>query len=314
MENQQGMKYNKQDVLSEGLKSLVLSNHLKSDFAIMEDYMLNWKSIVKGMAMGTVETVPGVSSSTIAMLMGIYENLIEAIGNLTSKRWKEGVAYLIPIGIGMIGGFLVSVLLISYLLEHFMQPTHFLFIGLVIGMLPSLWKTSRQEAKSSFRFIHVVLILLAFAGIAATRFLDQSGVATMSNLSAGDYLFLFASGWLASTALILPGISGALVLTILGVYYTAISAISEMDIPILLAISAGILAGVLLTSKLVRFLLKRYTLIMYSLMIGMVGGSIIVLYPGFPSGVLSIAVCIAALGAGFVIALFAGRISRKQQI
>ncbi|WP_214629432.1 DUF368 domain-containing protein [Paenibacillus agaridevorans] len=273
--------------------------------------MLNWKSIVKGMAMGSVETVPGVSSSTIAMLMGIYENLIESIGNLTSRRWKEGVAYLIPIGIGMIGGFLVSVLLISYLLEHFMQPTHFLFMGLVIGMLPSLWRNSRKESGGTFRWSHMALLLLAFAGIAATRFLDQAGVATMVDLSIGDYLFLFASGWLASTALILPGVSGALVLTILGVYYTAITAISEMDLPILLAISGGILTGVLITSKLIRFLLSRHTLIMYSLMIGMVAGSTVVLYPGFADGAMGVAVCIAAAVAGCLIALFAGRVGRR---
>lgn len=278
---------------------------------ILEDLMFNWKSIFKGMAMGMVETIPGVSSSTIAMLMGIYENLIEAIGRLTSRRWKEGVSYLIPIGIGMIGGFLVSVLVISYLLENYKLPTHFLFMGLVIGILPSLWKTAKKEAHHSFKPIHYVMMLIALVAVAATSFIDDSGTTVLTELTGTDYLFLFLAGWLASTALILPGISGALILTILGVYYTAISAISNMDIPILVAIASGIVAGVLITSKLVRFLLKRYTMLMYALMIGMVAGSTVVLYPGVPNGVFNVVICVVALAAGFVVALFAGRVSRR---
>lgn len=273
--------------------------------------MLKWKAMFKGMAMGTVETVPGVSSSTIAMLMGIYEKLIESIGHLTSRRWKEGVAYLIPIGIGMCGGFLVSVLLIKYLLEHYQQPTHFLFMGLVIGMLPSLWRSARQEARRSFSFVHGLFLLIAFCAVAATRFLDNDGTAIMTDLAAMDYLFLFLSGWLASTALILPGISGALILTILGVYYTAISAISDMNIPVIFAVGAGVVAGVLITSKIVRYLLRQYTRVMYALMIGMVAGSTVVLYPSFSGGTLNAVFSIAALLVGIVGALYAGRMSRR---
>lgn len=272
--------------------------------------MLNWKAIFKGMAMGTVETVPGVSSSTIAVLMGIYERLIEAIGQLTSKRWKEGIAYLVPIGIGMFGGFIISVMVIKYLLEHYFQPTHFLFMGLVIGVLPSLWRTARTESKESLQLRHYVLILLSLLAVAVTRFLDVERDIIMTNLTASDYLFLFVSGWLASTALILPGISGALILTLLGVYYTAISAISSMNLPVIFTIGAGIVAGILITSRLVRFLLQRYTLLMYASMLGLVAGSIVVLYPGYPVGTVNSLVCVIALVAGYLIALFAGRVKQ----
>lgn len=272
--------------------------------------MLNWKAIFKGMAMGTVETVPGVSSSTIAVLMGIYERLIEAIGQLTSKRWKEGIAYLVPIGIGMFGGFIISVMVIKYLLEHYFQPTHFLFMGLVIGILPSLWRTARTESKESLQLRHYVLILLSLLAVAVTRFLDVERDIIMTNLTASDYLFLFVSGWLASTALILPGISGALILTLLGVYYTAISAISSMNLPVIFTIGAGIVAGILITSRLVRFLLQRYTLLMYASMLGLVAGSIVVLYPGYPVGTVNSLVCVIALAAGYLIALFAGRVKQ----
>mgnify|MGYP001139637962 CR=1 FL=1 len=270
--------------------------------------MLNWKAIFKGMAMGTVETVPGVSSSTIAVLMGIYERLIEAIGQLTSKRWKEGIAYLIPIGIGMFGGFIISVMMIKYLLEYYFQPTHFLFMGLVIGILPSLWRTARTESKESMKFRHYVLILLSLLAVAATRFLDVERDIIMTNLTASDYLFLFVSGWLASTALILPGISGVLILTLLGVYYTAISAISSMNLPVIFTIGAGIVAGILITSRLVRFLLQRYTLLMYASMLGLVAGSIVVLYPGYPVGPMNSLICVIALAVGYLVALFAGRV------
>lgn len=272
--------------------------------------MLNWKAIFKGMAMGTVETVPGVSSSTIAVLMGIYERLIEAIGQLTSKRWKEGIAYLIPLGIGMFGGFIISVMVIKYLLEHYFQPTHFLFMGLVFGILPSLWRTARTESKEPMRLRHYVLILLSLLAVAATRFLDVERDIIMTDLTASDYLFLFVSGWLASTALILPGISGALILTLLGVYYTAISAISSMNLPVIFTIGAGIVAGILITSRLIRFLLQRYALLMYASMLGLVAGSIVVLYPGYPVGALNSLICVIALAAGYWIALIAGRVKR----
>lgn len=261
--------------------------------------------------MGMVETVPGVSSSTVAILTGIYEKLIQALSHLASKRWKEGISFLIPIGIGMIVGFAISILAVSYLLEHFKMPTHYLFMGMVLGIVPVLWTTSQKEVQGSFKPSHYIIIVIAIIAVAATRFVGEPNEGIMTNLNSMDYVYLFISGWLASTALILPGISGALIFMILGVYYTAINAIKTMDFTIIIAVGLGVVAGVLITSKIVRFLLRRYTLIMYSLMIGLVAGSIVVLYPGVPSNFMYFLLCLCTMTIGFSIAYMTGRITRQ---
>src|SRR5690554_987047 len=136
---------------------------------------MNWRNIYKGMAIGIVETVPGVSSSTIAMLLGIYENIIISISNLTTKRYKKSLFFLLPIIIGILIGAAFSALTVKYLLETYPVPTHFIFIGLILGMLPFIWRSgySLQGDNSTYKIYHFVLMFFFLFLIASLDFLGS---------------------------------------------------------------------------------------------------------------------------------------------
>lgn len=160
--------------------------------------MFNWKNVFRGAAMGITELVPGVSASTIAMLLGIYEKLLQAISDLTTGHIKRAFRFLIPLGIGMVAAVALFVKLIEYLLHVHNQPMMFLFAGLVLGILPFLWRSAHAETKHSFKPLHYVLMIGAFVLIAMTNFVGESNQAVMENLSLPDYVYLFfQAGWQA---------------------------------------------------------------------------------------------------------------------
>lgn len=267
---------------------------------------MKWKNIFKGTAMGMVETVPGVSSSTIAMLLGIYGQLITAINYLTTKRWKQGVMFLIPVGIGMGIGFIISIRIVKFFLDYYTMQTHYFFIGLIVGMLPFLWREGYMNGDEfSYKIRHYIIMILSFIFITALNLAPEKGL-LVSGLSIFDYIYLFASGWLASIALVLPGISGTLILLIIGAYHTAITAVIELNIPIIVTIALGIVVGILLTSKFVKYMLERHLKLTYSFMIGLIAGSITVLYPGISQHLGQMIVSIVALVIGFLFAFLIG--------
>lgn len=161
--------------------------------------------------------------------------------------------------------------------------------------------------KVAFKPGHYVLLLIALILIALTGLGDNhSGIIT--DLTTKDYIFLFFVGWLASSCLILPGISGALVFVLFGYYETVTHALSELNFTVILVVGAGIAIGALLTSKLIRFLFQHYTVATYAVMIGLVSGSTFVIFPGIPVTVLNLAISLLTFLIGLFLAIRLGRI------
>ncbi len=232
----------------------------------------------KGMAMGTVETVPGISSSTVAMLLGIYEDIIDALHHLTTKKWKASLLYLLPVLIGMAFGMGVSVLIVHYLLENYNVQVHALFMGCILGMLPLIWQSGKKIG-DSYHIKHFFIMALFFVFILILNFSLEETHFHITQATAFDYVYLFMAGFLASIALVSPGISGALILMILGVYETALDALINLDFKIILVIACGVLIGILVTSKLIRFLIRRFRTAAHSGILGLLCGSFFVLFP-----------------------------------
>lgn len=262
------------------------------------------KTILQGMAVGITETVPGVSGSTVAMILGVYERLIGSLNALTSSHRKNAIPFLILFGIGMVGGFAVSILVISYFLTNFRTPTLMLFAGIIVGFLPFIWKETVRFANKKLQTKHYIIMAAALVLVAATQFLVGTDL-TGANLSIGDYLFLFFAGFIASTALVLPGISGALILTILGVYELATHSLKSFDMQIVLTIGAGVILGILLTSKLIHYLLEHYISETYSAMVGLITGSIFAIFASLEGGftTATIIASIVTFIAGFMLML-----------
>jgi len=230
--------------------------------------------IFRGMAVGITETVPGISGSTVAMILGIYERLIYSLSILTTKHRKEALPFLFTFGVGMVIGFAISIYIIDYLLSNYRTPTLTFFIGIIVGFLPYLWKETLNHSKNKLKLKHYIIMFLFLSIVVFGQLLSDTNQMDLNNLSIADYIFFAVAGFIASTALVFPGISGALILIILGIYDIATASLMSFDFPIILAISSGIVLGVLSTSKLIRYLLTNYTVETYAAMVGLVSGSI----------------------------------------
>src|SRR5690606_23243562 len=152
---------------------------------------------------------------TIAVLLGIYDRLIAAINGLVSKDWKKQLGFLIPLGIGVVSAILLLSHLIEWLFERHPGPTQFFFLGLIIGILPYLF--NQAEVKVNFKVNHYLFLIFGALAVGSMMFLHESDGMVIENLTLSTYILLFFSGFIASAAMILPGISGSFILLVIGV-------------------------------------------------------------------------------------------------
>ncbi|MFG6150449.1 DUF368 domain-containing protein [Halobacillus sp. B23F22_1] len=270
---------------------------------------MKWKNIYRGMLMGASDVVPGVSGGTIAVVLGIYDQLIEAVNGFFSREWKKHLKFLLPLGIGIGTSILLLANLIEWLFEHYPGPTQFFFLGLIIGIVPYL--THKADVKHQFEGKHYGILLIGALLVASMAVFQTSEGEAMTNLSLASYIGLFFSGWLASSAMILPGISGSFLLLIIGMYSTIISGISNLRLDIILVVGLGILIGILVMSKIIKFFLENYTSATFSLIIGLVVGSVFVIFPGVPESGLMWGVSIVTFVGGLAAAWLLGRVEYK---
>ncbi|WJY28004.1 DUF368 domain-containing protein [Sporosarcina trichiuri] len=241
---------------------------------------MEWKNIYRGFLMGISDLIPGVSGGTIAFLLGIYDRLLTSISGFFSKDWRRHIGFLLPLGIGMAAALLLFSRVIHFLLKHYFAPTQFFFIGLILGILPFM--TRQANMKSSFKAHHYLILLTVAALLAATGFMAPADRAVITSLTPVSAILLFLAGWAASTAMLLPGISGSFILLLLGFYSTAIGALSDFNIPVMIVIGLGVVLGFIISSKVIHYLLNRHATLTFSIIIGLIIGSVFVIYPGIP--------------------------------
>ncbi|AIY04283.1 hypothetical protein Plano_0318 [Planococcus sp. PAMC 21323] len=258
---------------------------------------MEWKNIYRGILMGISDLIPGVSGGTIAFILGIYDRLLEAISGFFSRNWKKQLGFLVPLGIGIVITLLLFSRVIEYLLEQHYEATQFFFMGLIIGVIPYIMK--QAEVKKNFTARHMIILLVIGAALAATAFIPtEENLAPITTLTVPVFFMLFFSGWLASMAMLLPGISGSFILLLLGVYSTAINALSTLNIPIVFAIGAGVIAGFIVSSKAIQYLLQHFTYVTYAAIIGLIIGSLFVVFPGFSSDSTTLITSLVTFGLG----------------
>lgn len=266
---------------------------------------MEWRNIYRGLLMGITDLIPGVSGGTIAFLLGIYDRLLESISGFFSRKWKRYIGFLLPLGIGIGTGLLLFSSLINYLLEHHFEPMQFFFMGLIIGVIPFLMK--QADMKKNFQSRHFIWMLIFAILLASLAFVKPDTASIpITTLQVPSAIGLFFAGWAASMAMLLPGISGSFVLLILGVYTTAINALSTLNIPIIVVIGAGVIVGFVVSSKGIRYILHRFPIMTYAMIIGLISGSVFVIFPGLPSSGTLVS-CIIT----FIIGLFVSSIFSK---
>lgn len=244
----------------------------------------------KGIAIGSGAILPGISSGVLCVIFGIYEKLLDSILNFFNDK-KENIKFLFPIIIGVGIGILIFSNLLNYFLFQFPIQTKSIFIGLILGSIPSLIKEVNHKA--NFKFHYLFYTLLAFlVGIASV--ILEKYISASSNPNSFSYLYLILSGLVMSVGIIVPGISSTIILMLMGVYSTYLSSVSCLYFPVLIPMGIGLAFGCLFCMKITKFLLNRFYAQTFYSIIGFTLGSIFVLLPdvGFNLNGLICVLCI----------------------
>lgn len=286
--------------------------------------------MIKGIFIGIANIIPGVSGGTMALSMGIYDKLIGAISNFL-KDWKKSILTLFPILIGCGIGIVGFTYAIEYLLSEHTFVTCMTFIGLILGGLPVLiqqLKRKLRERGSSIGISGVLsfLILFAFAIAMPLMGSDEEVLKTLT-ATPGMMIILFFIGIIASATMVIPGVSGSLILMILGYYYGIIGSIKDFlealkafDIPaltngflVLCPFGIGVILGIFLIAKLITFLFKRYGVQTYCAILGLILSSPFAIFYNTglfgQLGNLNVMILLAGLilaAAGAVVTYFVG--------
>ena len=239
--------------------------------------------IVKGFILGIANIIPGVSGGTLAITLGIYEELINTISHIFSN-FKKNLKFLIPIGIGAVLSVLLMSKLVTYSLDKFPIPTTLFFIGLIVGGIPLIFnkvKGKKKEIKNMIGFLipFVLVIIMAFMK-------DPSNVVNLNSINPIMFLILFIVGVIAAATMVIPGVSGSFVLMLIGFYKPIMSTISKLtdfsllghNISVLLPFGIGIIIGIIGVAKLIEYLLSKHELLTYHIILGFITASIISLF------------------------------------
>lgn len=239
---------------------------------------------IRGMAMGAADIVPGVSGGTIALISGIYERLIMAISSIGPHLWTvfrtEGglkgllaiwrqvdATFLLFLLLGIVTSFATLAGMITYLLEYQPLLIWSFFFGLVVATVFLLL--------SEIKHWTVARISLFSAGL-----IFAVMISSLPLLSTSPSLpFLFFAGAIAICAMILPGISGSFILLLLGAYDAALEAVSTFDLTTIFTLVAGMLTGLLLFTRVLKWLLSRYYQATLALLTGFIAGSLVKVWP-----------------------------------
>ena len=234
------------------------------------------KSFFQGILIGAGAILPGISSGVLCVIFGIYENLLNCVLNFF-KNIKENFKYLFPIGLGSIIGVVLFGNILKYLFFAYPIQIKFIFIGLILGSIPSLIKESTSKTKFKPYYLIFTLITLLI-GIFLV-ILEQK----ISKFNDTDYNFLFLviSGFFMSAGIIIPGVSNTLILMLLGIYELYLDAVSIIYFPFLFPLLIGIFLGSIFFMKLTKFLLDKFYPQTFFAIIGFTLGSVFILYPRF---------------------------------
>lgn len=233
----------------------------------------------------------------MAVVLGIYENLIEATGNILtdSDKRTQYTLFLINIAVGVVLGIFLFASLVEHALSSHRELTILFFIGIIVGSMPSVMRLHNFKP---IRSSHMVMVILGFLCVLLFGNSVETSASSSSTSNFTLLLPLFAAGVLAGGAMIVPGLSGSLVLLLIGQYDVFIRAINELALLPLSIVTVGGVVGVLLFSRLISLALRFAPLYTSAFILGLVGGSIPVLFEGVPAGVEGVSLGLIAVLCG----------------
>lgn len=274
------------------------------------------KSILKGLVIGLANVIPGVSGGTMMVSMGIYDKLIHSITHLFSE-FKKSFKFLLPIFLGIGAAIVIVPFGIEYLFGKFPLQTNFAFIGLILGGLPSVWGKVKGKSVKAGHIIAGVLFFALVVGLAAMG--DTEGKAADLTLNPISIFKLFGVGVVASATMVIPGVSGSMMLLLMGYYHPILETITNfitaffafdtdgilLGIGILAPFGIGVVLGIFGIAKVIEIIFEKFPHHAYWAIIGLIISSPIAIILVSELGAVTVISSITAIitfGIGFIIA------------
>lgn len=238
---------------------------------------------IKGVVLGVAFVIPGVSGGTLAVLLGIYEELIEAASNFYKNmvNFKKYFMYLLPIGLGIIFSVAVFAKLIKFGLDKAPIITILIFLGMIIGGIPALVRNVKGT-KINLKDMTLMLVGLIIV-ISMLIFHKSNSNVVLTNMSITGYITLFLVGAIAAVTMVVPGISGSFTLMLIGYYEPILNLVNDItsfknlgpNLILIFIFMLGVFIGIIFISKIIEWCLKHYKRETYYAIIGFVLSSII---------------------------------------
>ena len=302
--------------------------------------------IIIGIIIGISNIVPGVSAGTMFVILGIFKKLIDQVGlcldevktmvkNITKFKEKNGgiravgimfknifmsqKTFLVPIAIGMIFAIYFVAKLFSILNPEQILYRNYIFLGLILGGIPALFKELKKGtdiANIKKRKISIyIFMIIGFAMMFALYLLKVNGIGLRKvgyeELSIAMAIPLFLVGAIAAASMVIPGISGSMVVLILGYYELMTLSISKLNMIFIIPFAIGILVGIMAILKLIKYLLDKHYTRTYSCIVGFVVGSLLMVFPGLPVGVMGYVITVICIAIGIMLSYMVEKYSER---
>lgn len=272
------------------------------------------KNVMKGMVVGIAAILPGISGGTMAISMGIYDKIIYSMNHVLTD-FKESLRYLLPIAAGMGIALLASVFGITCLFDAFPLQTNFLFIGLIVGSIPDIFQKVKGKSVRAGYLICFVIFYIFIIEMALLN--GEKHCTIIMDISFSQIIILFLIGVIVAASMVIPGVSGSMLLLVLGYYNPILDTIKNFILALfafdasalfetlvtLFPFGVGVLMGTVALTKLVEMVFSKFPLYAYWSIIGLLLASpIAIILAGdlprlTPVGIIT---GIVAFFAGFV--------------
>ena len=246
--------------------------------------------LLKGVMVGIGFITPGLSGGVLAVVFGIYERLMRFLGNLREK-FVQNILFFLPVGIGGVIGVVAFSAVVDFAFTNYAGQFKLMFIGFIVGTFPSLFKTSGKQGR---KWWHWVILVLMAGG----TFFFMCWMETVRSVQmAPSFINWVFSGAMIGLGVVVPGMSPSNFLIYLGLYQPMAAGIKTLDVGVIIPLMIGGLACVLLLARLISWLFKKFYATMYHLILGIVVGSTIAIFPfGINGNPLLVGVGLALLG------------------
>lgn len=267
-----------------------------------------------GAFLGISVIAPGISGSIMAVMMGIYDDLINIISN-PFKKFKNNFFYLLPMVLGALISMVLLIKVLDFLFENYTVPAYLLFMSLIAGSVPTVIDEAKQEPIKKKYFIGTVL---AFAFALTIGILGKSnvavGVETANTASLTMKIYLPVCGGIAGMMSMVPGMSISMLLMMFGIYEPLLNLATGLMSPdrwfssawfgegiTVATVVAAFLIGMVLFSNITKTVFKKYHSLGFLMVLGFMSGSIVSIFPGLPKGLLNWILSIVAIAIGLSI-------------